>query len=598
MRSELDWIPNSSDAIPATSSQERSPTSDGTGAASPATTGDLGTTLIKRGLLDSNTLANAQRVLQQSPGRSLSKVLVDLGVDEHAIMQVIAEQHGITRMDIGGDDVDTQLVERLGSEYCREHLVLPIRREKHRMLVGTADPDSIFILDEIKVRLGAHAIRHVLIDAANIVKVLDELAHELHDDYDVESILADVEADDVELHEQKSDSDDDAQSSPVVRYVNHIIQSAVRDGASDIHIEPDEKSLKVRFRIDGVLYEVMSPPRSMHAAITSRIKIMAQLDIAERRLPQDGRIRATVLSRPLDLRVSTVPTPHGEKTVMRLLDNRSIDVPLDALGFQSDTLETWKQEISRPHGIILVTGPTGSGKTTTLYASIQQMDIKQLNVSTVEDPVEYQLNDITQIQVHERIGLTFSGTLRSLLRQDPDVIMIGEIRDQETATIATQAALTGHLVLSTLHTNDAPSSVTRLINIGIEPFLVAGALNAVLAQRLARRICSQCLEVEPVSSDVADILSRYGHHAETLPVGKGCRACRGTGYSGRLGLYEFLRMNDTLRDRVASSPSVTEFTRLCREQGMKTLREEGILRVLDGSTSVEEVLRVTDDFGH
>ena len=598
MRSELDWIPNSSDAAPATSRQGRSPISDEHGATPSGPAGDLGTTLIERGILDSNTLANAQRVLQQSPGRSLSKVLVDLGVDEHAIMQVVAEQHGITRMDVGGDDVDTQLVERLGSEYCREHLVLPIRREKHRMLVGTADPDSIFILDEIKVRLGAHAIRHVLVDAANIVKVLDELSHELHDDYDVESILADVEADDVELHEQKDDSDDDAQSSPVVRYVNHIIQSAVRDGASDIHIEPDEKSLKVRFRIDGVLYEVMSPPRSMHAAITSRIKIMAQLDIAERRLPQDGRIRATVLSRPLDLRVSTVPTPHGEKTVMRLLDNRSIDVPLDALGFQSSTLETWKQEISRPHGIILVTGPTGSGKTTTLYASIQQMDIRKLNVSTVEDPVEYQLNDITQIQVHERIGLTFSSTLRSLLRQDPDVIMIGEIRDQETATIATQAALTGHLVLSTLHTNDAPSSVTRLINIGIEPFLVAGALNAVLAQRLARRICSKCLEVAPVSSDVADILSRYGRQAETLPVGKGCRTCRGSGYSGRLGLYEFLRMNDTLRDCVASSPSVTAFSRLCREQGMKTLREEGILRVLDGSTSVEEVLRVTDDLGH
>jgi len=559
---------------------------------------ELGRTLVERGVLDGNTLANALRVLEQSPGQTLSRILIDLGVDEHAVMQAVAERHGIDRMVVATEDVDTVLVERLGSEYCREHLVLPVRREKHRMLVGTADPDSIFILDEIKVRLGAGAIRHVMVDAENITKILDDLSHELHEDYDVESILADVEADEVELHEQKEEQDDDTQSSPVVRYVNHIIQSAVRDGASDIHIEPDENSLKVRFRIDGVLYEVMNPPRGMHAAITSRIKIMSQLDIAERRLPQDGRIRATVLSRPLDLRVSSVPTPHGEKIVMRLLDNRSIDVPLDALGFQESTLETWKQETSRPHGIILVTGPTGSGKTTTLYASIQQMDLKRLNVSTVEDPVEYQLNDITQIQVHERIGLTFSGTLRSLLRQDPDVIMVGEIRDQETATIATQAALTGHLVLSTLHTNDAPSSVTRLINIGIEPFLVSGALNAVLAQRLVRRICTKCTEDLPVTSEMNDILSRYGHTAATLPAGKGCRACRGSGYNGRLGLYEFLRMNDTLRDCIASSPSVTEFTRLCRDQGMKTLREEGILRVLDGSTTVEEILRVTDDLGH
>mgnify|MGYP001205535224 CR=1 FL=1 len=593
MRSDLDWLPNPSpdDGAPpehATAAHADAPSDK-------AASDDIGTVLIDKGFIDRELLENARRVLLQSPGRPLHRIIVDLGGDPVLVMQTVAELHGLERMLVKVDQVDTKLVERLGSEYCREHLVLPIRAEKHRVLVGTAEPDAIFLLDEIKGRLGAHSIRHVLVDGSNIEKVLDDLSHDLHEDYDVEAILADVEADDIELLEKNDEADDDTQSSPVVRYVNHIIQSAVRDGASDIHIEPDEDVLKVRFRIDGVLYEVMNPPPRMHAAITSRIKIMAQLDIAERRLPQDGRIRATVLSRPLDLRVSTVPTPHGEKTVMRLLDNRSIDVPLDALGFQQEMLKDWKNEIGRPHGIILVTGPTGSGKTTTLYASIQQMDLKKLNVSTVEDPVEYQLNGITQIQVHERIGLTFSGTLRSLLRQDPDVIMVGEIRDQDTATIATQAALTGHLVLSTLHTNDAPSSVTRLINIGIEPFLVAGALNAVLAQRLARRICPQCMKSEPVTAECVEILTRYGHSATELPKGHGCRACRGSGYTGRLGLYEFLQINDTLRDCVASSPSVTQFTRLCRDEGMMSLRQQGMRRVVDGSTSIEEILRVTDD---
>jgi type IV pilus assembly protein PilB len=282
---------------------------------------------------------------------------------------------------------------------------------------------------------------------------------------------------------------------------------------------------------------------------------------------------------------------------MRLLDNRSIDVPLDELGFTTNTLGTWKDEIARPHGIILVTGPTGSGKTTTLYASIQQMDLQRLNVSTVEDPVEYQVDGITQIQVHERIGLSFSGTLRSLLRQDPDVIMVGEIRDQETATIATQAALTGHLVLSTLHTNDAPSSITRLINIGIEPFLVAGAVNAVLAQRLARRICPRCRQDGTPTEEAIAFLNRYGHDVSSMAEGKGCRHCRGTGYSGRVGLYEFLQMNDILRDRIASSPTVTDFRNLCRSEGMRTLREEGVTRIAEGVTTIPEILRVTDDLG-
>jgi len=390
------------------------------------------------------------------------------------------------------------------------------------------------------------------------------------------------------------DIEAEAESSPIVRYVNHIIQTALKEGASDIHIEPDEKTLKVRFRIDGILFESMSPPKKMHAAITSRLKIMANLDIAERRLPQDGRIRCAVLGRKLDLRVSTVPTPKGEKTVMRILDSRSISVSLDDLGFAQDTLTIWKNQIDQPHGIILVTGPTGSGKTTTLYSSIRQMDTRRMNVSTVEDPIEYNLAGITQIQTHEKIGMTFAKALKALLRQDPDVIMVGEIRDQETALTAIQAALTGHLVLSTLHTNDAPSSITRMINIGIEPFLVAAALNGVLAQRLVRKICPHCAVEQPIPEDMRDFVLTHGIDRPTLKQGVGCASCRQTGYSGRLGLYELLVLDDFLRDKVAANPNVVEFRRLCIERGMTSLRDDGFAKVREGRTTVEEVLRVTE----
>jgi type IV pilus assembly protein PilB len=418
------------------------------------------------------------------------------------------------------------------------------------------------------------------------------------DDFDLESILASTgDEDDVEVEKEdvnERDIEAEAESSPVVKYVNHIIQLALKEGASDIHIEPDEKVMKVRFRIDGVLFEMLTPPRKMHAALTSRIKIMSNLDIAERRLPQDGRIRATVLGRKLDLRVSTVPTPKGEKTVMRILDSRSINVSLDDLGFSEDALTIWKKQIEQPHGIILVTGPTGSGKTTTLYSSIRQMDTRRMNISTVEDPIEYNLQGITQIQTHEKIGMTFAKALKALLRQDPDVVMLGEIRDHETASTAIQAALTGHLVLSTLHTNDAPSSITRMINIGVEPFLVGAALNAVLAQRLVRKICPKCAEDRPIDPDIADFLMTHGINGPTIRAGRGCAACRQTGYSGRLGLYELLVLDDFLRDKIAANPNVVEFRRLCVERGMNTLREDGFAKVRAGKTTVEEVLSVTE----
>ncbi len=557
---------------------------------------DLGERLLSTGVVSGETVAAARRVHAQSNSNGLHDVLLDMGVDEGTVMETLAGLSSLPFVSPTSEQIDMDLLNLLGIDYCLARAIVPLKLDDDRRLIGTTDPLAIATLDEVRTQVGDDSVRQALIGPSDVERLLDAARGQAADDIDMQQLLADVAENDVELVEVGPDDEvDDGCASPVVRYVNHIIQSAVKDGASDIHIEPSEQSLKVRFRIDGVLYETLNPPRRMLASITSRIKIMASLDIAERRLPQDGRIRVQVHGRPLDLRVSTVPTPHGEKTVMRLLDNRSIQVPLDDLGFHSDTLERWRSHIERPHGILLVTGPTGSGKTTTLYASIQELDLQRLNVSTVEDPVEYQLRGITQIQTHDRIGLNFSTSLRTLLRQDPDVIMVGEIRDQETATIAIQAALTGHLVLSTLHTNDAPSSITRLINIGIEPFLVSGAVNAVLAQRLMRRVCPHCAHDIDVTAEASDLLSTFGLTPDTLREGAGCEVCRQTGLSGRLGIHEMLELDDTLRDRIAGNPSVNELRTLCCESGMTTLRQDALRKMTAGQTTLNEVLRVTAD---
>ena len=560
-------------------------------------TSDLPELLLAEGAVPADVLETAKRVRMQSPGRNLAEILMEMDVCEEDVQRVVALDSGLPFELLKPSLVDRSMMDKIGCDFCETNQCMPLRLEGNRGVIGTVRPDDVFVLDQVKSMLGVGAVKHVLVTPSNIQSVIESIRSDSHEEYDVESILADVEEDEVQVVEQPNDEEEeDAQSSPVVRYVNHLIQTAVKEGASDIHIEPSEKSVKIRLRIDGVLYEMMNPPRKMFASITSRLKIMAHLDIAERRLPQDGRIRVTVMGRQLDLRVSTIPTPHGEKTVMRVLDNRSIRVKLDDLGFAVDTLAAWRRQIERPHGVILVTGPTGSGKTTTLYASLQQMDTTRLNVSTVEDPVEYQLNGITQIQTHERIGLTFAASLRSLLRQDPDIVMVGEIRDHETATIAIQAALTGHLVLSTLHTNDAPSSITRLINIGIEPFLVSGAVNGVLAQRLVRRICPDCKQEIDISDEARKVLEKNNLDSDRLWEGSGCGTCRASGYSGRLGIYEMLEIGDVLRDRIAGSPTVTEFRNLCCEQGMRTLRQDALDKMTNGKTTLQEVFRVTD--GH
>ena len=570
---------------------------------------ELATLLVSRGAITGEKMTVAQQIHKQSPGRRLAEIIIEQGADEAAVQQGVAEIAGVPfeRVDLnrgldGG--FDGKMLQRLGVDYCKQRLVIPLRTEGMRVVVGVTRHDDVFLADEVRDKLGVGNVKLVLTTAYDIKGALEIVGGDTEkkaeeEKVDLSSILSEVEEGDVQVEKSKStevDLEKEAGESPVIRYVNYIIQTAVKEGASDIHIEPAEKKLRVRFRIDGELFEMMNPPASMSAAITSRLKIMANLDISERRIPQDGRIRCTVQGRKLDLRMSTLPNNYGEKTVMRILDTRSINVELDQLGFEAETYEIWRKQIDSPHGIILVTGPTGSGKTTTLYASLRQLDKATMNICTVEDPVEYHLDGITQTQMHEKIGMTFAAALRALLRQDPDVIMLGEIRDMETAHIAVQAALTGHLVLSTLHTNDAPSSITRLVNIGLEPFLVGAAVNSVLAQRLIRRLCKECKKMEKASEDMSEFLAMQGMDADEMWVPKGCDKCRQTGYSGRVGIYEMLCVDDQLRDIISRNPNVAEFRRLCIERGMVTLRDDGIRKVAKGVTTMQEVLRVTE--GH
>jgi type IV pilus assembly protein PilB len=554
--------------------------------------------LLERGQISPDQLVQARAVAAQTPGKPIDKILLTMNVASEAqVLSALAETLGLPFEQPERSAVDPRAFALLNLDYIRKHLVLPLRFDGDDLIVAVTDPNSVFLLDEVRRKV-KRDLRLRVTTSADINRLVEQLTSDKTDDVKVNDIIKDMAEDDVQLVAETKDEVTDlakiGSESPVIRFVNYLIFDAIKQGASDIHIEPKESDLKIRYRIDGILFEAMNPPQQMHAAIVSRLKIMANLDIAERRLPQDGRIRAMVHSRKVDLRISTLPTVAGEKCVMRILDNRAINVPLEALGFSDEALTIWKKQIEQPHGILLVTGPTGSGKTTTLYSSLRVMDGNKLNISTVEDPIEYHLPSASQVQVHEKIGMTFSAALRSLLRQDPDVVMLGEIRDAETARIAVQAALTGHLVLSTLHTNDAPASVTRLINIGVEPYLISAAVNAILAQRLVRRICPHCKEPFTPSDQMKDFLTLRGLGADQLWHGKGCDRCRKTGYSGRLGLYEMLVMDDVLRDQVTANPDVTQLRKLCRERGLVTLREDGLRKVMQGHTTVDEIIRVTE----
>jgi type IV pilus assembly protein PilB len=567
--------------------------------------GRLGAALVRAAAITEGQLSAAENVIRQSPGARLVEVLLEQGADEAPLQAVVA---AVARLPFERVDLDRGLdggfdgvmLQRLGIEFCKQHLVLPLRTTGSRAVVGVVRPDDVFLTDEIRQRLGVSSVKPVVVtgdDVRTALEIAGHLEEDTQENVDLTEILDQVDEGDVQVdrsQQEEVDLEKQAGESPVIRYVNYIIQTAIKEGASDIHVEPADKKVKVRFRIDGVLFEMMNPPASMAAAITSRLKIMANLDISERRIPQDGRIRCTVAGRKLDLRMSTLPNTYGEKVVLRILDTKSINVQLEDLGFEDDTLRIWQGLIEAPHGITLVTGPTGSGKTTTLYSSLRTLDKNKLNISTVEDPVEYHLEGITQTQTHERIGMNFAKALKALLRQDPDVIMLGEIRDMETAHTAVQAALTGHLVLSTLHTNDAPSSMTRLVNIGLEPFLVGAAVNGVLAQRLVRRICQHCRKPDAPSDEMREYLDMQGIDAATLYVGGGCDKCRNTGYSGRVGIYELLAVDDHMRDVIARNPNVSEFRRMCIERGMVSLRADGMKKVSQALTTAQEILRVTE----
>ncbi len=560
----------------------------------------MGDHLVELGVLTRAQLEECLALQKSSPGERLGQILMRKGyASEGDIMACLAAEYGLDFVHVSQLEVPAKARDLLPADFCRYHKVMVIDAggDNNTVTVATSDPANVFMLDEVRRRVDGR-VKLAVTTASELTKAIDELLAG-PEDFHLDDLIRDIADDAVELIEENEDVAADlarvAGESPVVRLANYLICNAVKEGASDIHIEPGEKKMRVRYRIDGVLFEVMSPPQTMHPALVSRLKIMSNLDISERRLPQDGRIRAIVSNRYVDFRVNTLPTTQGEKAVIRILDNRSILIGLERLGFEPDHLTTFKEQIARPHGVILVTGPTGSGKTTTLYSALMTMNGAEMNISTTEDPVEYFLSFANQVQINDRIGFTFASALRALLRQDPDIIMVGEIRDEETARICVQAALTGHLVLSTLHTNDAPSSITRLINIGIEPYLISASVNAVLAQRLVRRICEKCKEVYEPSDDVKIALEKANIRVDTLYRGAGCDHCRNTGYSGRCGIYEVIQLDDGFRDLVATRPSVTDLRRYAVERGMVSLREDGLRKLRRGLTTVEEVLRATED---
>ena len=496
-------------------------------------------------------------------------------------------------------DVEVELLARLPMQFARRNAVLPLRRDGHELVVATADPRALGPLDDLRVLYG-QPVRPLVVPADVLTDAINRSydlasgsAAELMDDLDEERL--DLIATELEEPRDLLEADDEA---PIIRLVNSLLFQAVKDRASDIHIEPFERTLAVRFRIDGILYDVISPPKRFQPIIISRVKIMAGLNIAEKRLPQDGRLRAKVAGKDIDVRVSVVPTAFGERVVLRLLDRSATLLGLEQLGLTGRNLALVERLVRQSHGIVLVTGPTGSGKTTTLYAALSTINSSERNIITIEDPIEYQLEGVGQMQVNPKIDLTFANGLRSILRQDPDVIMVGEIRDGETAEIAIQAALTGHLVFSTLHTNDSASAVTRLVEMGTEPFLVSSSVIAVMAQRLVRRVCEGCRRaVRPTAEALAEIgLTPEALAGRTIwNTGAGCAACKQTGYRGRTGIHELLVVDDDIRALVMKNTDAAAIRRAATAAGMPMLREDGAAKVLAGQTTIEEVLRVTQD---
>lgn len=559
----------------------------------------LGDLLIARGYIGSEQLENAlAEQAESTETKLLGELLIERGFcTEEQVLECLAVELGVPYVRLDNRLFDTKIFDVIPRDFIEKYTVLPLFKVRSVLTVAVAEPTNVFLIDRLR-DLSTCEVQIVLASAKDIRRMVQMYLPNTRV-FVIDDIIDDANGNAVELIQESIEDIgpelEIGDQSPIIRLVNYVIYNAVRAGASDIHIEPTERQLRIRYRVDGALYKALEPPVHLAAAVASRIKIMANMDIGERRLPQDGRIQVLMEGRPIDLRVSTLPSSFGEKVVIRVLDNQGVHISLEHLGFSADILEEFSTQIHQPNGIALVTGPTGSGKTTTLYAVLNSVATMENNVCTVEDPVEYQLGLVNQFQVNEKIGLSFASVLRSMLRQDPDIIMLGEIRDAETARIAIQAALTGHLVFSTLHTNDACSAVTRLLNMGIESFLLGASLNMVVAQRLCRKICQKCRQKFDPPKAMQQAVERMGMEITEYSRGVGCRKCRNTGFSGRLGLHELLVIDEDLRDLVTANGSRGEIRELARKQGMVPLRYDGLRKVREGLTTVEEVLRVTDD---
>ena len=557
----------------------------------------LGDLLIRNNLLTAEQLAKA--VSEQKMNRErLPATLIRLKyINEDDLAAFQSRQYGAPLIDLAEFEVDLNVVKLIGADVVQKYHLIPISRAGATLIVAMSDPSNIFAIDDIKFMTG-HNVEVVVATEGAIKDAIDKY-------YDQAGSLADImgDLDDIDLEVIEDDDQVDlnelqmaTEDAPVVKLVNLILTDAIKKGASDIHIEPYEHIFRVRYRIDGVLYEVMKPPMKLKNAITSRIKILSEMDIAERRLPQDGRIKIKLPGgKDMDYRVNCLPTLFGEKICLRLLDKSNLQLDMTKLGYEEEPLKWFKKEISKPFGMVLVTGPTGSGKTVSLYSALGELNKTTENISTAEDPVEFNFAGINQVQMHEEIGLNFASALRAFLRQDPDIIMIGEIRDFETAEIGVKAALTGHMVLSTLHTNDAPSTINRLLNMGIEPFLVASAVNLITAQRLGRRLCSECKEQEDISKQS---LLDAGVAPEQVDEyvcyrGKGCSNCNDSGYKGRVGIYQVMPMFDEIREMVLAGANTAEIKRESMRLGVQTMRQSALKKLKEGVTSFEEVIRCT-----
>ncbi|MBZ5516352.1 MAG: type IV-A pilus assembly ATPase PilB [Acidobacteriia bacterium] len=572
--------------------------------------GKLGEILLKEKIITAEQLKQALEY-QKTGGGRLGNALVKLGfLSDDEVTAVLSRQYGVPSINLAYFEVDANVIKLIPMETSMKYQILPLSRVGSSLTVAMVDPTNVFAMDDIKFMTGFN-IEPVVASETAITEAIKKhygTVEDVERKKEIEEIVSFIDegqAESVELEAEDESTlnlaalEKAAEEAPVIKLVNYILTDAVKRGASDIHMEPYEKEYRVRYRVDGMLQTMMNPPNKLRDAIISRVKIMAKLDISEKRLPQDGRIMIRMMhngkKKQLDFRVSVLPTLHGEKVVMRLLDKENLRLDMTKLGFEAESLAKFQKAIFKPYGMVLVTGPTGSGKTNTLYSSIAQLNKPDTNIVTAEDPVEFQLPGINQVQMKEQIGLNFAAALRSFLRQDPNIILVGEIRDFETAEIAIKAALTGHLVLSTLHTNDAPSTISRLMNMGIEPFLVATSVHLIAAQRLARRVCQDCKMAEDIAPQVLIDAGYTPEEVKTVKVykGQGCATCGNKGYKGRVGLYEVLEITDELRELILVGASALEIKRKAMEQGMITLRRSGLIKVAAGMTTLEEVIRET-----